>query len=272
MYAIVLTYDKQIQFARLVLESYSRLWPDCPLTYRIPYNEKFPSALASRPDVELVRTKSDIKSTMEALLIDIEDEEFVFWAIDDRYPVKLVSPDLLEQILAFVSRSPTDIDGVKLTNHAIKVLGDQVQVIGETRFRLQVDFPGGFYKHHFVKSKVLKKCFLGFDLPRDYSIRMFHDKLLAVTAWNDRVLVPERPIAYFGESCRRGKMTLNCLCDLRKHKLNVPDIECNHKIIVYGDGGRGITRLRYRLELMRRSSFCRRVRRLRRSILGVTKQ
>jgi len=272
MYAIVLTFDQQIQFARLVLESYSRLWPDCSFTYRIPYNEKVPNALASRPDVELVRTKRDIKATMETLLIDIEDEEFVFWAIDDRYPVKLVGTGILEQILAFVSQSPTDIDGVKLTNHAVKVVGDQVQVIGETRFRLQVDFPGGFYTHHFVKSKVLKRCFLGFDLPSDYSIRQFHDKLLAVTAWNDRVLVPERPIVCFGESCSRGKMTLNCLCDLRKHNLNVPDIDCIHKIIAYGDGGRRISSLRYSLELMRRLSIRRWVRRLRSSILGATKQ
>ena len=272
MYAIVLTFDQQIQFARLVVESYSRLWPDCSFTYRIPYNEEFPDALASRPDVELVRTKRDIRATMETLLTGIEDEEFVFWAIDDRYPVRLVDTGVLEQILAFVSQSPTDIDGVKLTNHAVKVLSDQVQVIGETRFRLQVDFPGGFYKHHFVRSKVLKRCFLGFDLPSDYSIRRFHEKLLAVTEWNDRVLVPERPVAYFGESCRRGRMTVNCLCDLRRHNLNAPDIACIDKIIVYGDAGRRISSWTYKLELMRRSSIGKWVRRLRRSILGDTKR
>jgi len=43
MYAIVLSHDRQIQFDRLVVESYRRLWPGCPLVFRVPYNAQDPA-------------------------------------------------------------------------------------------------------------------------------------------------------------------------------------------------------------------------------------
>ena len=89
MYAIILTFDRQIEFARLVIASYSKLWPTCPLVFRIPYNEQFPNDLAHRANVELIQTEKEIKATMRNLLRDLEDDEFVFWAIDDRYPVEI---------------------------------------------------------------------------------------------------------------------------------------------------------------------------------------
>ena len=39
MKAIVLSFDKQHGFSELTYKAYMEKWPDCPLTFRIPWNE-----------------------------------------------------------------------------------------------------------------------------------------------------------------------------------------------------------------------------------------
>ena len=275
MYAIVLTFDRQIQFAQLVIESYRALWPDYPFTFRVPYNEVYPRALIDRPEIELVHTEKDIRATMTNLLSGIEDEAFVFWAIDDRYPYWIRDTNTLEQVVAFVLHATSDIAGVKLTNHAIQAVGDQVWMIGDERFRLQVDFPGGFYTHHFVRSGVLKKSFLEFDLPDSYSIAQFHEKLYSMSSWDDRILVPERPLVHFGESCTRGKMTRNCLYALREYDLEVPDIDYVDRSIIYDDGGRRVSGPKRSFNWVQKGcghSVLRRIRRSKYRIFGRSKR
>lgn len=252
MYAIVLTFDRQIPFAQLVIRSYSKLWKSHPFIFRVPYNEVFPDSLSARSDVELIHTAKDIRSTMSNLLLGIDDDEFVFWTIDDRYPVQIRDFCGLERIVAFISENPASVDEIKLTNHGREICGREVQAtFGSTQFRLQIEGkPLGFYMHHFVRAKVLRKHFLGFELPDRYTIYQVTEKL-AQEKVTETILMPERSLIHFGEPCRRGKMTINALQDLRKYNIEVPNIEQGNQVLVYGDRGEVIYNWRYKLERVR---------------------
>lgn len=252
MYAPILTFDRHRQFARLVIESYSRLWKSHPFIFRVPYNEEFPGSISNESDVELVRTSKDVRSTIDNLLLGIGDDEFIFWTIDDRYPVKIRNFEALDEILEFVSENPTNIDAIKLVNHGREICDTKVQkLFGNTEFRLQTRSPAiGFYMHHFVRAGVLRRYFLEFDLPDNYALSQLTEKL-AQAKVSERILMPERSLIWFGEPCTRGKVTVNALYDLRKYNLNAPDIDHTNQIIVYGDRGERISILKYRFERVR---------------------
>ena len=106
MKAIILTYDQQIGLAELVYKAYARLWPNCPFDFLIPCNNPdnklFHRYLAKRDNVTLMPSPPDIRGTMESLLESIEDEEWVYWAIDDRYPIR-IDVTAMEEVYQFVT-------------------------------------------------------------------------------------------------------------------------------------------------------------------------
>ena len=116
MYAIVLTYDRQIVCAELLYKKYMKLWNNCPLTFRIPYNSPRSDSykyFKSKSNVELVETESSIRETMCGLLNGIDDDEWVYWCMDDRYPYEISSVDALNSVYEFVKKD-------KLPKHLYK--------------------------------------------------------------------------------------------------------------------------------------------------------
>lgn len=248
MYALILTLDRQIEFAQLVIQSYSKLWPTSTFIYRVPYNREYPRVLAQQPNIELIQTGEGIKSTMFSLLNGIEDDEFVYWAIDDRYPVRIRNTRILDRIQAFISADRTNIDAVKLISLDANLCDEGSRIVlGGIRFRWQTKFlANGFYMHHFVRARILRNFFLDFELPDNYSIREFHERLLE-TGIGNRLLVPRNSLIRFGETSRNGKITLNGLYDLKRYQIKIPDLVHTNKIVIYGNHGEVIEPWRYKI-------------------------
>ena len=119
MKAIVLSFDKQSGLVELTYKKYMELWPECPLLFRIPYNDtstnKSFKYFKSRENVELVESPVAIRSTMQVLLNDLDDEEWVYWCIDDRYPIDIKSLELINNIYTAVVNGDVDqLNAVKL--------------------------------------------------------------------------------------------------------------------------------------------------------------
>src|SRR5471030_2517505 len=94
--ALVLTFDEQIGFAELLVKRYDALWPSHPFEFLIPFqdSDRIPSSLRDHPNCRLVRAQRNVRSSMAALLDGIDDHDWLFWAIDDRYPIQAAADQL----------------------------------------------------------------------------------------------------------------------------------------------------------------------------------
>jgi hypothetical protein len=91
--AILLTHDPQIGLAELVHKSYARLWPDHPFVFRVPFARATRSRaftyLSAQANCTMIASPASIKDSMAVLLDGIDDADWVFWCIDDRFPIRL---------------------------------------------------------------------------------------------------------------------------------------------------------------------------------------
>ena len=100
MKALVLTFDKYKPFAQHMIMCYEEMWPNNPFTFRIPYQsdevkEDYVQKFGKK--VELIKSPSGIVDTMFALSDDLDENEWVYWCMDDRYPIQI---DIKEVVLA----------------------------------------------------------------------------------------------------------------------------------------------------------------------------
>ena len=120
MKGIVLSFDPHLEIANLVVETYNQLWPDHRFQFRIPFTNRDPRSIFRAQNVEFISTPPDIRSTLESLLCNLPEHEFVFWCIDDRYPIEIFEPTLLRTVRDFASDAPSDIDSIKLTDLTVE--------------------------------------------------------------------------------------------------------------------------------------------------------
>src|ERR1043166_9179142 len=88
MKAIVLTCDRFRPMTEHMILQYTRLWPTHPFVFRVPYQ----LVRGSDTDrVEFRQTSENIRATVLELLSDLGDEEWIYWCIDDKYAIQLVT-------------------------------------------------------------------------------------------------------------------------------------------------------------------------------------
>src|SRR5205809_2540929 len=105
--AIVLTCDRYRAITQHLIFQYERLWPDHPFVFHIPYQE------LGGVDSERIKyhtSSADIKGTVLHLLANIDDEEWIYWCVDDKYPIQLVT-DKIASLISHAMRSP-EVDGL----------------------------------------------------------------------------------------------------------------------------------------------------------------
>src|SRR5947208_9104041 len=102
MNAIVLTCDRFRAITEHMIRQYAVLWPDHPFVFRVPY-QRLRGPATDR--LEFRRTPENIRATVLELLSDLDDEEWVYWCIDDKYPIRLVV-DKIETFKADALQSP----------------------------------------------------------------------------------------------------------------------------------------------------------------------
>jgi hypothetical protein len=118
--SIVLSFDPHLEIANLLVETYNQLWPDCRFQFRIPFTDRDPRAIFRAQNVEFISTPPDIRSTVKSLLCDLPEHEFVFWCIDDRYPIEIFEPAVLRAVRDFASDAGGDVDSIKLTDLTVE--------------------------------------------------------------------------------------------------------------------------------------------------------
>lgn len=239
--AVVLTMDAQLGLAELVHKRYSVLWPDHPLTFRIPFNglANGPAMayLSAQDDCEIVRCRPGIRDSMAALLDGIDDPSWVFWCIDDRFPTWLDGPRLTS-VHAALPAAPPAWDELKLLRWREPVASEPHTVGGATFLLQRRRRHWGFWHHHFVRAGVLRRVFSDPAVAGDAGI---HDYMVSRLRGRGRrrrlprrvetrlfpgaALVPTAPLARLAEPVIAGRLTRNGLAALQQDECEVPAYE-----------------------------------------------
>lgn len=228
MEAILLTHDRQLGLAELVHKTYAQLWPGHPFTFRVPFARATGSGafsyLSAQPNCRMIASGAGIKDSMAALLDGIDSSEWVFWCIDDRFPIRLDRAGAA-RIAEELGTVPDQVQEVKLL-HWKEPLLEARMAIGGTDFRCQAagSRARGFWHHHFVRAGLLRAVFLGEDVARDCPISTINELIKG----RERLLfkgtaqVPGTALLSLGEPLVEGRLTRNGRRWLKLMRCDVP--------------------------------------------------
>ncbi len=222
--AIVMTCDKYRALTDHMIFKYEQLWPNHPFHFRVPYQELAPTMATDK--VEYKKTPIHIKSTVLTLLDDLDDEELIYWCIDDKYPIKLDVPRI-EKIYQWLTKEDASaISGVLfcrcrrmwcsefLTGQA--VIDDLKNDYLERKGYQQI------WIHQFLRVKVLRYLFESFPDEIPFAKSMDKLKKQVTKPSSHRIFVSRQNLAVFGESTSRGIVTRNCYRSILENGLALP--------------------------------------------------
>lgn len=222
--AIVLTCDRYRAITEHMIFQYGRLWPDHPFVFHVPYQELRGT---DNERVKYLTTPSDIKETVLQLLAEIDGEEWIYWCIDDKYPIQLVTHKIAN--LVSHAMQSTEVDGLlfcrcratlnnpKLTLYPRKIKNPFGDVYLERKAWFQI------WIHQILRAKVLRYLFT--QLPDHIPNAKAMDELKngVPKLPEHRLFVTKENFAVFGESTRRGVITQNCYDSMIAAGIELPE-------------------------------------------------
>jgi hypothetical protein len=204
-----------------MIRRYEAVWPSHPFAFHVPYQRQ----PLEGPRIVPRRTPSDIRPTVLGLLEGFDDETWVYWCIDDKYPVGLVQPPVSQLAEAIRREQLPAVDGLLFCRCRRLLLpwhlrGEKLEAPGGIVLLRRRDY-SQIWIHQFLRVKVLRQLFL--RLPETVPA-------MALDALKDRLALPMDHRLYvvgtnlsvFGESTLGGRVTGNCATSLRALGLGVP--------------------------------------------------
>lgn len=242
MYALILTHDARKSLARLTVESYMKFWPNSPFIFRLAYNEDFPEYTKKYNKFEIIKTKPGIRSTVEKLLFNIEDDEFIYWCFDDCYIHDIINLTAIKKIYKFLKNNkPSYCDSVRfLRFHNEIVKGINKIVVGNTVLKLKKWEGGRFWYHQFIRVRVLKNIFLNKRISDDLRIGQIEKIRIQNSNCRHNVFIPQSDLIVFGETTRGENLTKNCYDSLIQYNIEVPKFKINPGVILNGANVNGL--------------------------------
>ena len=233
MKAIVLTCDRYHEITNHMLKTYQELWTTNNLIFRIPWNNNFPKFIADEwgDKVEFVKTPVEFKPTIEGLLSDIEDDEWIYWATDDSYLVE-INQQAADLVREFVEVNTNDniwsvifYNGQYDISHRTVNFNEYLQYKGlKLCHKNKITYQ---WQHQFCRSKVIKTMFDCLDEP-EFPKQMDHmqKEEKSKSFWNliekGMWLVTENNSVVMAEPTTRGKLTKNGYESFKNYGLEIP--------------------------------------------------
>jgi len=231
--AIVLTCDKNMSIANHTIHTYEKLWTNNPFIFRVPYSSEYPSFLQEQysEKIEFIKTESPIKATVLNLLADLDDEEWIYWCMDDRYLIKIRLPEV-NSIYEYVkNNNDSNTVSIRLirmnqsytTDKFLKQDGDifinKNVTLKESVFS-DSDKVEGLWQPQFLRVKLLRRVFASFP---DYDFRAKEmDSFPKLKLKGEKLYIPQNNLIVVGESTHRGELTENCVSSFKKYQLEIP--------------------------------------------------
>ena len=221
MKAIVLTCDQYRPFAVHMMDCYSREWPEHPFTFVLPYTVE-PGLEGARRT--WVRTGSSFKSRVLDLLDPLPDEEWVYWCLDDKYPLRLEVSRISAAIKMLESEDWRAVSGLCLCRGRtwVKAPALSLQPCEWQGFDERTTW-NHIWLHQFLRVGVLRYLFSHFSEDIVTGKELDRAKFQVPKRRDHRLLVPRQGSLILGESTHRGKATKNCHRAMESKGFSVPD-------------------------------------------------
>lgn len=232
MKALVLTFDKYKPFATHMIMCYEQLWPNHPFTFRVPYQseevkEYFEEKFGSK--VEMIKSPSGIVDTMFALSDDLDENEWVYWCMDDRYLIQSNIEEFEKAYRLTQSSESSDISGICLGNspncwlsehkydnhHSIKTSEGQL-------FHRRKDYLMIWY-HQYLRVRVVRDFFSLFPRQMKQAKEMDYIKDKSHLPDTQKLYFLDKNVAIYGESTNRGKIVKNTVESFKAMGLTIPE-------------------------------------------------
>ena len=222
--AIVLTYDRYRAITEHMIFQYDRLWPDHPFVFHVPYQQL---GGVDTERVKYLNAPSDIKGTVLHLLSEFDDEEWIYWCVDDKYPIQLIT-DRIASLIPHAMRSP-EVDGLlfcrcraTLNNPRLTLYPRKItNAFGDVYFERKAWFQ--IWIHQILRAKVLRHLFthLPDNIPNAKAMDELKNHVPKLP--EHRLFVTKENFAVFGESTRRGVVTQNCYESMIAAGIELPE-------------------------------------------------
>ena len=224
MKAIVLTFDRHRAITQHLMRQYERLWPDHPFRFRIPFQQLRDS---NSNRVEYVESPPEISATVLRLIEDIDDEEWIYWCSDDKYPIRLIVEKIKE--LLNYALATSEMSGLLFCRTRVTLDRPELSLLPYQRLTpagATLLERKGWYQiwiHQFLKAKVLRSLFsrLPLEIPSAKALDDLKDQIPKPDEYH--LFVTEQNFAVFGESTKGGIITTNCLESIRQTDIELPE-------------------------------------------------
>ena len=202
---------------------YESLWPNNPFIFHIPYQLAYEENTSNSL---YIKSPVDIRATVLTLLNNFADDDWIYWCIDDKYPIKL-DIEMIKTVINWIdTENDSDIAGLLLCRtrallHS-KNLTDLKVKIGAYDF-LERKAYHQIWIHQFLRVKVIRSLFARFPeiINRANDMDFYKDSL--VKCAHHKLFVVEKNAAVFGESTVDKKITQNCLESMKQKNIAVPE-------------------------------------------------
>lgn len=223
MYAIVQTYDRNAVITEHMIRCYETLWPNHPFTFRIPFQD--PARCLAGDRREYIRTDPGIKKTVLSLLEDLEDEAWIYWCIDDKYPVKLdvaFAEDLHERILQGEADGLSALLFCRPDNKRESYYLTGAELPYGTGMLLERRGYHRIWLHQFARVGTIRELFRHFPDQIPYA-KVLDNYVAVINKSPDvRLYMTGRNHIVFGESMSCGILTRNCHDSLQAYGFEIP--------------------------------------------------
>ena len=240
MKALVLTCDRYRTFTENTIAIYSYLWPEHPFTFHIPFQENddpIPDVLPE--SVVYFRSPSRLRETVLCLLDDIDNEEFVFWCLDDKY-ARWINVKFHQRLYRLLIENRLDgVDGIctcrcrTLWWQENTNTNEKKAIAGMTCLRRTTY--SEIWVHQFLRAKVIRHLFD--RMPSDIPAAKWMDQYIQEIPLPDehRLWVTRNSQLTLGESTTRGEITYNCYRLLKSRGISIPSgFEISRRSILMG--------------------------------------
>ena len=222
--AIVLTCDRYRAITEHMILQYERLWPEHPFVFHIPYQDL---AGAEMERAKYFRTPEPLKATVLQLLADLDDEEWIYWCVDDKYPIALVT-EKITQLIDDAMQTP-DMSGLLFCRCRVTLDSPKRALFRQKRINSFGDVyleRKAWYQiwiHQLLRVKVLRHLFahLPDNMPSAKTMDTFKDEVPKLP--EHHLFVTKENFAVFGESTNRGAITQNCYESILASGIELPE-------------------------------------------------
>lgn len=221
--AIVLSCDRFRPLAAHMIACYEAVWPSHPFEFHVPYQEHLPEGQR----VLARKTGATIRATVLELIRPLDDEAWVYWCIDDRYPIRLVQPAVQRLAEAVLEDRLPGIAGIlfcrvgRMWQPEHLLPEDRREGPGEVMLLGRRDY-SQIWLHQFLRVKVLRHLFERLPDSVPAAIALDPLKHRVPLPADHRIYVVETNLATFGESTTRGQITRNCAASLHAMGMALP--------------------------------------------------